>query len=136
MSAVHKSAISNNSGTYPKKIKQTSLLCTTNNGMITTMPLAEMERVYKAKVEAVLYHHKPLDCLIDPMVIAALSIRHPPMKSFIPQITATIYSKYVVPIDIATTTELVKYCSLLPGMATVSFDGVTVKRKSTVRWCF
>ncbi len=80
--------------------------------MITTMPLAEMERVYKAKVEAVLYCHKPLDCLIDPMVIAALSIRHPPMKSFIPQNTATIYSKYVVPIDIATTNELVKYFGL------------------------
>jgi hypothetical protein len=42
--------------------------------MITTMPLAEMERVYKVKVEAVLYRHKPLDCLIDPMVIAALTL--------------------------------------------------------------
>ena len=72
--SVRKSAISNYSGTYPKKMKQTSLLHTTNNGMITTMPLAEMERVFKAKVEAVLYHHKPLICLIDPMVIAALTI--------------------------------------------------------------
>jgi hypothetical protein len=45
--SIHKSAISEDSGTYPKKMKQTSLLCTTNNGMLTTMPLAEMERVYK-----------------------------------------------------------------------------------------
>jgi hypothetical protein len=56
------------------------------------------------------------------------------MKSFIPQNTATIYSKYVVPIDIATTTELVKYVGLLPGMATMLFDGVMVNRKSKVRW--
>ncbi len=74
LSSFRKSAISNNSGTYPKKMKQTSLLCTTNNVVVTIMPLAEMERVYKAKVEAVLYRHKPLDCLIDPMVIAALTI--------------------------------------------------------------
>ncbi len=85
LSSVRKSAISNNSGTYPKKIKQTSLLCTNNNGMITTMPLAEMERVYKVQVEAALYHHKPLDCLIDPMVIAALTIQHPSMKSLSPK---------------------------------------------------
>ncbi len=116
-------------------MKQTSLICTTNNGMITTILFAKMERVYMAKVEAVLYRHKWLDCLIDPMVIAALTIWHPPMKSFIPQNTATIYLKYVVPIDIATTTELVNFFGLLPGMATVSFDGVRVNRKSKVRQC-
>jgi hypothetical protein len=93
------------------------------------MPLAEMKRVYKAKVEAVLYCHEPLDCFIDPMVIAALIIQHPPKKSFIPQNAAIIYSKYVVPIDIATTTELVKYFGLLSRMATVLFDSVMVNRK-------
>jgi hypothetical protein len=55
-------------------MKQTSLICTTENGMITAMPLAEMARVYKAKVEAVLHHHEPLDCFTDPMVIAALTL--------------------------------------------------------------
>jgi hypothetical protein len=59
---------------YPKRMKQSLLIWATENGMITTMPLAEMERVYKAKVEAVLYRHKPLDCLIDPMVMAALTL--------------------------------------------------------------
>jgi hypothetical protein len=59
---------------YPKRMKQSLLIRATENGMITTMPLAEMERVYKAKVEAVLYCHEPLDCLIDPMVIAALTL--------------------------------------------------------------
>jgi hypothetical protein len=93
-----------------------------------------MKRVYKSKVEAVLYHHEPITRLLCPMVIAAITLRHPPMKSFIPQNTATIYSNYVVPINIATTSELVKYFGLLPGMVTVSFDGVTVNRKSKVRW--
>jgi hypothetical protein len=65
-------------------MKQTSLIHTAKNGMITKMMDAEMERVYKAKVEAVLYRHKPLECLLDPMVIAALTLWHPPMKSFIP----------------------------------------------------
>ncbi len=74
LSSIHKSAIPKDSVIYPKRMKQTSLICTTNNGMITTMPLAEMERVYKAKVEAALYHHEPLDRLIDPMVIATLFI--------------------------------------------------------------
>jgi hypothetical protein len=76
-----------------------------------------------------------MDRLIDPMVIAALTLRQPPMKSFVPQNTATIYSKYVVPIDIATTSELVDYFGVLPGMAAVLFDGVTVNRKSKVRLC-
>jgi hypothetical protein len=136
LSSVHKLAISNNSGTCPKKMKQNSLLCNTDNGMITMMPLAEMERIYKAEVESVLLRNKPLDCLIDPMVIVALTIGHFPLKSFTPQNTATIYSKYVVPIDIATTTVTVKCFGLLPGMATVLFDNVTVNRKSKVRRFF
>jgi hypothetical protein len=48
--------------------------------MITKMMVAEMERVYKAKVKVVLYCHKPLVCLLDPMVIAALTLWHPAMK--------------------------------------------------------
>jgi hypothetical protein len=98
------------------------------------MSIDEMKRVYKAKVEAFLYHHEPLMRLLCPIVIAALTLRHPPMKLFIPQNTSTIYSNYVVPIDIATTSELIKYFGLLPGMVTVSFDGVTANRKSKVRW--
>jgi hypothetical protein len=54
------------------------------------------------------------------------------MKSFIQQNAATIYSKYAVPINIATASELVKYFGLLPGMATVLFDGVTVNKKGGV----
>ncbi len=72
--SIHESAISKDSEIYPKSMKQSSLICTTKNGMITMMLLAEMERVYKAKVEAVLYPHEPLDCLVDPMVIAALTL--------------------------------------------------------------
>ncbi len=109
--SIHKLAISKDCETYPKRMKQSSLICTTKNGMITMMLLAEMEKVYKAEVEAVLYHHKPLECLIDPMVIAALTLWHPPMKSLVPQNTATINSKYVVPIDIATISELVIFWS-------------------------
>ncbi len=56
------------------------------------------------------------------------------MKSFIPQNTATNQFE-VLPIDIATTTELVKYFDLLSGMATMLFDGVMVNRKSKVRQC-
>jgi hypothetical protein len=37
--------------------------------------------------------------------------------------TAAIYSKYSVPIDIATTTELVKYFGLLPGMGEQEVKG-------------
>jgi hypothetical protein len=97
------------------------------------MSIDEMKRVYMAEVEAVLYRHEPLKPLLDPMVIAALILRHPPMKSFLPQNDDTIYTSYVLPIDIATTSELVKYVGLLPGMVTVLFDGVTVNRKSKVR---
>jgi hypothetical protein len=71
---VCKSAIFKDSETQPKRTKQSSLICTTKNSMITTMPLAEMERVYKVKVEAVIYRHDPLDCIIDLMVIAALTL--------------------------------------------------------------
>jgi hypothetical protein len=38
------------------------------------MSIDEMKRVYMAKVEAVLYHHEPIKCLLDPMVIAALTL--------------------------------------------------------------
>ena len=44
-----------------------------------------------------------------------------------------VSTSYVLPVDIATTSELVKYVGLLPGMVTVSFDGVTANRKSKVR---
>jgi hypothetical protein len=97
------------------------------------MSIDELKRVYKAKVEAILYHHEPLMRLLDPMVIATLTLWYPPMKSFLLQNGATIYSNYVVPINIATTSELVKYFGIFPGMATVSFDGVKVNRKSKVR---
>jgi hypothetical protein len=79
-------------GLGTKRLKQISLICTTNNGKVTRMSIDEMKRVYKAKVEAVLYRHEPLMCLLDPMVIAAITLCHPPMKSFLPQNTATIYS--------------------------------------------
>ncbi len=72
------------------------------------MLIDEMKRVYKAKVEAILYRHElSLMRLLDPMVIAALTLWHSPMKSFLPQNAAAIYSNYVVPINIATTSELV-----------------------------
>jgi hypothetical protein len=93
---------------HTKRFKQTSLICSTKDGKVTKMSIDEMKRVYEAKVEAVLYRHEPLTCLLCPMVIAASPLWHPSMKSFIPQDTATIYSNYVVPIDIATTSELVK----------------------------
>jgi hypothetical protein len=129
-----KLVIFKDSVTYPKRMKQISLICTTKNGMITKMTVAEMERIFKTKVEAVLYCHDQLDCLLDPMVIAELTLWHPPMKSFISQNTATIYLKYVVPIDITTTSELINYFGILSGMATMLFDGVMVNRKSKVRW--
>ena len=97
------------------------------------MSIGEMSRVYLTEVEAVLYGHEPLIRLLDPMVIAALTLRHPPTKLFIPQNYDTIYTSYILLINIATTSELVKYVGLLPGMVTVSFDGVTVNRKSKVR---
>ena len=134
LSSIRKSSLFKASeAPYLKKLKQTTLMRNTEDGMITKMPVDEMERVYKAEVEAVLYRHEPLERLLDPMVIAALTIRHPPMKSFMPQHRNTIYNKYVVPIDMATTNELVRYFGILPGMVTVSFDGVTVNRKSKVR---
>ncbi len=116
-----------------KRFKQTSLIRSTEDGKVTTMSIDEMKRIYKAEVEAVLYPHEPLKRLLCPMVIAALTLWHPPMKSFIPQCTKTIYSKYVIPIDITTTSELIKYFGLLPEMVTVSFDGVMANRQSKVR---
>ncbi len=83
---------------HTKRFKQTSLICSTQDGKVTTMLIDEMKRVYKAEVEAVLYCHEPLTHLLCLMVIAALTLWHPPMKSFIPQDTATIYSNYVYPL--------------------------------------
>ena len=128
------SSVCKSAGLGKKRLKQTSLTCTTDDGKVTRMSIDEMKRVYTAKIETLLYHHEPLKRLLDPMVIAALTLRHPPMKSFLPQNDDTIYTSYVLPIDIATTSELVKYFGLLPGMVTVSFDGVTANRQSKVRW--
>ncbi len=107
LTSVHKLGLLKDAAKNTKRFKQTSLICSTEDGKVTTMSIDEMKRIYKAKVEAVLYRHEPLTCLLCPMVIAALTLRHPPMKSFIPQNTATIYSNYVVPINIATTSELI-----------------------------
>ncbi len=134
MTSVHKLGLLKDDTKNTKRFKQTSLICSTKDGKVTTMSIDEMKRVYKAEVEAILYRHEPLTHLLCPIVIAALTLRHPPMKSFIPQCTKTIYSNYVKPIDIATTSELVKYFGLLPRTVTVSFDGVTASRKYKVRW--
>ncbi len=71
------------------------------------MLVDEMKRFYKAEVEAVLYPHEPQVHLLDPMVIVALTLWHPPMKSFLPQDAATIYANHGVPIDIKTTSKLI-----------------------------
>jgi hypothetical protein len=123
LTSVRKLGLPEDATRNTKSLKQTSLICSTKDGKVTTMLIDETKRVYKAEVEAVLYRHEPLARLLCPMVITALTLRHPPMKSFIPQCTKTIYSNYVVPINIATTFDLVKYFGLLPGMVTVSFDG-------------
>jgi hypothetical protein len=94
-------------------------MCITDDGKVTRMPIDEMKRVYKAKVAAVLYRHVPFMHLLNPMAIAALTLWHPPMKLFLPQNAATIYSNDVVSVDIATTSELVKYFGILSGMVTV-----------------
>ncbi len=93
-------SVCRSAGLGTKKLKQISLIRTTNDGKVTRMSIDEMKRVYKAKVEAVLYRHEPLMRLLDPIVIAASTLWHPPMKSFLPQNVATIYSNYVVPINI------------------------------------
>jgi hypothetical protein len=127
LSSACKSALVKGAARYAKRLKQTSLMCTTKDGKITTMTADKMKRLYKSEIEAILYHHKTLARLFDPMVIVALTIWPPPMKSVLPQDTAKIYNNYVVPIVIATTSELVKYFGLLPEMATLLFDGVMVK---------
>ncbi len=127
------SSVCTSAGLGTKRLKQVSLIRTSDDGKVTRMLVDEMKRVYKAKVEAVIYPHEPLMRLLDPFVIATLNLWHPPMKSFLPQNAATIYSNYVVPINIATTSELIKYFGILPGMVTVSFHGVMVNRKSKVR---
>ncbi len=57
-----------------KRLMQTSLICTTNDGKVTMMSVDEMKRVCAAKVEAVLYRHEPIKSLLDPMVIVALTL--------------------------------------------------------------
>ena len=102
-------------GLGKKRLKQTSLIHTNNDGKVTRMSIDVMNRVYMAKVEAVLYHHEPLMHLLDPMVIVGSTHWHSPMKSFLPQNDDTIYTIYVLLIDIATTSELVKNVGLLLG---------------------
>jgi hypothetical protein len=68
------SSVCKSAGLGTKRLKQTSLIHTTDDGKVTRMSIDEMKRVYMAKVEAVLYRHEPLKGLLDPMVIAALTL--------------------------------------------------------------
>ncbi len=61
LSSIRKSALFKCSETNQKRLKQTSLIRTTEDGMITKTPVDEMERVYKAGVEAVFYRQEPLE---------------------------------------------------------------------------
>ncbi len=92
-----------------QRLKQTTQIRTTDDGKVTIMSIDEMKQVYSSEVEAVLYCHEPLTRLLDRMVIAALTFQHPPMKPFLPQNCDMIYTSYVLPIDIATTSEPIKY---------------------------
>ena len=69
LSSVHKPA-----DLGKKRLTQTSLFHTTDDGMVTRMSIYEMKRDYRAKVEAVLYRQEPLTHLLDPVVIAVLTL--------------------------------------------------------------
>jgi hypothetical protein len=67
------SSVCKSAGLGKKRLRQTSLIRTTDDGKVTRMSIDEMKRVYTAEVEAVLYRHEPLKRLLDPFVIAALT---------------------------------------------------------------
>jgi hypothetical protein len=54
------SSVCTSAGLDTKRLKQTSLICTIDDGKVTRMSIDEMKRVYKAKVEAFLYRREPL----------------------------------------------------------------------------
>ena len=121
LSPIRKSGLVKDAARYTKRLKQTSLICIIEDCKVTLwcqlMRLRESTR-WKQKPSSTTFSTLP----------------HPPMKSFLTQNAPTIYSNYVVPINIATTSEPIKYFGLLPGKVTILFDGVTVNRKSKVRW--
>jgi hypothetical protein len=74
LTSVRKLSLLEDATKHTKRFKQTSLICSTEDGKVTTISIDEMESVYKAKVEAVLYGHEPLMRLLCLMVIAALTL--------------------------------------------------------------
>jgi hypothetical protein len=97
---------------------------------ITSMTEAEADEILMPHVIATVKRREALDRMIDPFFQAALIKSHPAIKSHLPLTVQTIYQKYVLRIDKMAREELVEYMKRLPGDINVSFDGVTINRKS------
>ena len=74
----------------------------------------------------------PIDRVLDDFVKQALMARHPGVARFLPRHVDTVFTKYVVPIDISTKKELDGFIAKLPGFINVGMDGASVNSKQKV----
>ena len=72
----------------------------------------------------------PLSHIDRPMMQATLVRMNPGIELYLPHSCYTIMNNYVVKADIQMTIELVKMMKESPGGLSVSFDGVTVNKRS------
>jgi hypothetical protein len=98
------------------------------------MGKAEAEKIIFAEVKAMLARGEVLDRLLDDHVRAALLVRHSALGMYLPRDTQTIFSKYVILIDIVCKKELEGLMSKLPGLSNMAIDGASVNGKQKVRF--
>ena len=93
---------------------------------------AEAKKMITAKVTASLARGEPIYCVLEDFAKQALMTRHPGIARFLPRHVDTVFTNYVVPINISTQNELEGFIAKLPVFINVGMDGATVNSKQKV----
>lgn len=137
---IRASAMDNNSAAASKKRKSLNSLNGTlishhpTDGKIIRNVLSASQAllINRSRIESIVARYEPLDAELCPFRQAASIQANPAIGRFLPRNVNTVYNEYVVPIDTDSMEQLVKLMKVEPGLLSVSFDGVTVNRKSKV----
>eukprot|EP00957_Ditylum_brightwellii_P169369 12891171-Ditylum_brightwellii.AAC.1 len=112
-----------------KKKKPPTMQSTLQQAYRPLRTQADAAYVLNVEVCAMVAWGGPISCLLDPLVRVALILHYPIIRKFLPLTIGTIYDKYVMEINKATTEELKTFVMKIPGLINISMDGVTVNRK-------
>ena len=115
-----------------KKVKQLPIVRQPDYGLVEQLNVDQANAIILRKVEPVVARKEPLERLVCPHVQAEMIADHPAIGAYLPKTSKTVFSKYAVPIDKRTTTEVHNIFKTKPGLASLGMDSATINSKSKI----